>query len=142
MSLFGGFQLGTFQDDYQTTLLLNDPGPSVITFLPASTKNQIPELSDYYATISYLDIFGDPYVPTQVQWRIWDATNLVSLQDWTTVVAPTESDLIRIPEIVNALGNPNNLVETREIIFWIIASGGAQRYDAGIYSVLAVPDTP
>jgi hypothetical protein len=142
VSLFGGFQLGTFQSDFQTTLLLNDPGPSIITFLPTSTKSQIPEDSDYFATISYLDIFGDPYIPTQVKWRIWDATNLAQLQDWTAVVNPTESDLIRIPEGVNVLGNQNNLVETREVIFWIIASGGAQRYDTGIYSVLAVPDIP
>jgi hypothetical protein len=142
IGFFGGFQNTAFQNNYQTTLIITEPGPSLITFLPGSTKNQVPELSNYYATIEYLDIFGEPYTPISVMWRLWDVTNQIQLQDWTAIPIPTEEDQISIPSTYNALGNVKNLVEIREIIFWITVSGGATRYDAGIYSVLALPDVP
>ena len=139
---FGGFQDTAFQNDYQTTLLITDPGPSIISFLPVSTRNQVPELSDYYATIEYRDIFGAGYTPVTVQWRVWDATNYVPLQDWTPIAVPTMKDLIDISFTVAALGNAHSLVEAREVIFWIEVSGGAQRYDSAVYYVIALPDVP
>jgi hypothetical protein len=139
---FGGFQLGEFQSNFQTTLIINDPGPSQIVFMPSPTLGQVPELSDYYATISYLDIYGDPYTPISVQWRVWDDTNKVQLQDWTAIAQPGESNLIDLSSAVNALTNAKSLVETRKVVFWIVASGGAQRYDTGVYYVNAVPDVP
>lgn len=139
---FGGFQNSAFQNDFQSTLLLTDPGPSIIAFLPASTNNQVPELSNYYATITYQDIFGAPYVPVVVKWRVWDVTNQTQLQDWVTIGVPTTKDLIDISFSVAALTNPKSLTEMREVIFWIEASGGAQRYDSAFYSVIALPDVP
>jgi hypothetical protein len=138
----GGFQTSAFQRNYQTVPTTVNPGPSLITFLPASTKTQAVALSSYYATIQYLDIYGAAYVPLSVSWRVWDATNLVQLQNWTAITTPTQNDFISIPAAYNALGNAKNLVETREIIFLITAPGGAQRYDAGVYSVIAIPDIP
>lgn len=141
-NFFGGFQISAFQSDYQTSLIVDDPGPSSIVFMPTATDNQVPELSDYYCTISYIDIFGDPYPPISVQWRLWDDTNKVQLQDWTSIVNPGASDLVDIPFALNAFTNPKSLTETRKIIFWITASGGAQRYDTGVYYVVAVADVP
>lgn len=115
---------------------------SLITFLPAKSNNVVEELSEYYATIAYLDSLKNPYIPTSVRWRVWDATNRIQLQDWTTIVSPTQQDMIAIPSSVNALGNVANLVEIRLIIFSIIAPDGTQRYDTGAYSVLAIPDIP
>src|SRR6266850_8515774 len=133
MSFFGGFQDETaFQDDYQTSLIVVDPGPSLITFLPNSTRNQVPELTDYYVQIQYLDIFGVPYTPASVRWRVWDATNHVQLQDWVSIAQVAESNLLDLPAAYNAFGYSFSQSESREVIFWIQASGGAQRYDTGI----------
>jgi|SRR5882724_5549228 len=140
MSFFGGFQDSTFQNDYQTTLIVVDPGPSLITFLPVSTRAQVPERSDYYVQIAYLDIFGMPYVPVLVQWRVWDATNHVQLQDWVTISDVGESTLLNLPAAWNTFGYAQSQSESREVIFWIQVSGGAQRYDTAVYSVIAVPD--
>lgn len=114
---------------------------SVVTFLPATSRNTVNELSEYYANIVYLDVLRNPYAPTSMKWRIWDATNQVQIQDWTVEV-PSTSNGIDIPASANALGNAANLVEIRLVIFSIIAPDGTQRYDTGAYSVLAIPDIP
>jgi len=140
--MFGGFQIGPFQSNFQQGSLLIFPGPSVIKFLPASSNNQVPELSDYYASITYLDINGNPYTPLVVAWRLWDDTNKVLLQDWTTIPIPGISNQIDIPAAMNALGNSANLQESRILTFRIAASGGALRYDSGFYNIIGFPDIP
>jgi hypothetical protein len=138
----GGFQLGAFQNDFQQSLQLSVYiGPSTITLLPVSTKNQVPELSDCYLTIAYFDIYGVPYTPTSVEYRIYDDTNKVQLLNWTPISLVSTTNLIYVRENYNALGNQANLTEAREIVFWVEYST-TQRYDSLVYYVLAVPDTP
>ena len=138
MQIFGGFQAGAFQSDFQTSLIQIDIGPSTIVFLPVSTNAQVPELSDYYAQISYFDIFGDAYTPDTVQYQIWDDTNKTIVLDWTSVPYPGTSNVVDLPSACNALGNAKNLSEVRVVVFSIV-TGGAQRYDEATYYVNAVP---
>lgn len=139
MSLFGGFQIGPFQQPgFQQGNLVVLPGPSTILFPPSN--KQVYELSGYNITISYFDINGNPYIPQSVSWRIWDATNLIQIQDWTAIGVPTSSDIVSVSPTDNLIVNASNLVELREIIFLIVAPGGAFRYDTDIYSVLFLPD--
>lgn len=141
MSLFGGFQIGPFQANaFQQGNLVIHPGPSEIIFPPNS--NQVYEASGYDVTVEYFDVNGGAYIPAGVTWRIWDATNLILIQDWTAITSPTTEDTIAISPADNNLGNPDNITEEREIIFRVVAPGGAVRYDTGIYYVLALPDIP
>jgi hypothetical protein len=139
---YGGFQTsGAFDAEcFETDVVVVELGPSVITFQPVSSNGRVTEGSSYYVNVAYYDIDGNPITPTMVQWRVWDDTNQVALQAWTTIPYPGTSNQLLIPESYNELGNPSNLVETREVIFRVSASGGSQRYDMAVYYVLAVDD--
>lgn len=102
----------------------------------------INELSDCLVTIAYYDVNGVPYTPTSVQWRLWDDTNKVQIQDWTTILSPATTNTFTIPGALNAMGNPVNLVESRKVIFKILAPGGAQRYDQQLFNLVNLPDVP
>lgn len=112
----------------------------MITFLPASSQSQVNELSDYYLTIQYFDVFGNAVTPVSAQWSIYDDTNKVVLQPFTAYSPGGISDTIHISEQYNAIGNVANLVETREVVFLITTSGGNQRYDNAFYKVIAIND--
>jgi hypothetical protein len=139
---FGGFQAGDFQPDFQTSTVVIDIGPSVINFLPASSRNQCSEGSDYYLTITYYDVFGNPFVPVSAQWSIWDDTNKELLQPFTAYTPSGLTDTIHISDTYNLLGNPANAVEQRQVNFQITASNGSQRNDNAYYAVLAINDYP
>ena len=140
MSHYGGFQAGDFQNDFQTTLIVTDIGPSVITFMPASSNAQCNENSDYYLTIQYYDVFGNAITPVSASWSIMDDTNKVILQAWTSYTPSGISDVIHISEIYNVRGNPANAVEIREVVFKIVSRGGNQRYDNAFYKLIGVDD--
>lgn len=142
MSFYGGFQVGAFQTDFQTSTVVTDIGPSVISFLPASSRNQVNEGSDYYLSIAYYDVFGNSITPVAASWKIYDDTNKVILQPWTAYTPTGPIDTIHIASTYDALGNPLNLVETRQVTFLITSSGGNQRYDYGTYYVIGLDDVP
>lgn len=121
---------------------LPEPGPNLLTLMPTVPRNQISELSDYYVTIAYLDIYGMPYAPVTVYWKLWDDTNKVVLVDWTSIGNLDIANLIDIPASAHAITNTDHMIEARQIDFLVIASGGAQRYDYVTYNVIAVPDIP
>ena len=115
-----------------------DPAPSTTKMLQSSNVN---EESDCYGMITYTDVSGNSYTPSSVQWRLWDDTNQVLLQDWVSIT-PGPSNTVMVQAGQNTLGNSGNLTETRIIIFNVTAPGGISRYDELIYNLLALPDTP
>lgn len=141
-AVFGGFQAGAFEYDFQTSSVITDIGPPVITFLPASSQSQINELSDYYCSISYFDVFGNIVVPSAATWKIYDDTNKVTLQPWTAYTPAGPIDTMHIPAAMNAIGNTANLVEIREVTFKITSTGGNVVYQQGVYKVIALDDVP
>ena len=101
-----------------------------------TTVNQ---LSQCYATINYIDETGAPYIPTSVNWRLWDGTNNVLLQDWEAIAGPlSTSSSITVAASFNNL-QPTHPNELRVIVFQIIAGDAPIRYDPQCYTVVAVP---
>lgn len=141
-NFYGGFQSPAFQTDYQTTLIVTDIGPTLISLLPPYVNKIVPKLSDCYIDLQYQDIFQNAVTPVSVLWRLWDDTNKIQLQDWTALNQPTQNDIVHISETLNAITNSNNLVEARVFVAWVTVSGGAQRYDSFVFYVLTVPDVP
>ena len=141
---YGAFQTDTaFQlGDFQSSLLISDVGLSTLQFLPSKPGSQALEFSDYYATVSYFDIFYNPLIPITVAYRIWDDTNKDRVLDWTPITSPGYSNTINLPAIAHQITNANHLTEMRRVTFRIGVSGGAVRYDSFAYSVDVVPGGP
>lgn len=107
---------------------------------PQSSPTPINEKSDAFVQLTYADIYGDPYVPQDVQYRIDDVTNDVEILPWTqistqaTLDSPT--DTIQIPASLNVLQSQNNSQELRQVIVRVTAPGGAVRNDPQFYSLI------
>lgn len=117
------------------------PGPTKIQFLPIAAVNQVSESSNYAAQLSFFDVFGVIYTPVSVQWRVYDDTNKVLLQDWVPLV-PAPTIFVNIPATLNEFGNPASLSEVRLVIVQVFAGSGAERNDQSAYTVTAITDLP
>jgi hypothetical protein len=99
-------------------------------------------LSACYVTASYFDQYDEPYVPAGVLWKLEDVTNEVDVIGWSSLVPSGVSDTITIDGPQNALANPDNLTERRQVIFKVTAPDGTFRYDYYPYDLLNVQGAP
>jgi hypothetical protein len=118
---------------YGATILFYTAGGTV----PVQTINDLNSLT---VQCTFTDDDGNPYVPAGLQWRLWDDTNKVIVQDWTSPPPPLGSTYqFEIVGSFNSIYNDANLSERRIVILQTTIPGGEVRYDDATYNILNIP---
>jgi hypothetical protein len=100
----------------------------------------VDEQTESYVNLTFTDQNGNPYVPTQVQYRIDAVRQNVNVVPWTT--APTPYTPVPYVIVVPAASNfkqDADPVEMRQVSVKITAPGGSVRNDQQTYALIKVP---
>lgn len=97
--------------------------------------------SECYVTWTGIDINGNPYTPSSLQYRVDDLTNGVPVVA-LTALTPGQSVTVTLTSVQNTMNIKSSLRERRQVLFQVGIPGGSLRYDDTTYSLVRRIGTP
>ena len=97
--------------------------------------------SECYCNATFLDVDGNPYTPTSLEYRVDDLTNDITVVPWTALT-PAQSVLIAITADQNVMSASSGIRERRQVLVKVGIPLGTTRTDDITYMLVKKVGTP